>query len=41
MGSKLKTQYKNGFPIPKPDSFGQCNNYNSAHFFMNDKSQCL
>jgi hypothetical protein len=37
----LKDQYSYAFPLPKPDSFGICNNYNSAHFMMDDKSQCL
>lgn len=37
----MKNQYRNGFPIPKPDSFGICNNYDSAHFMMDDESSCV
>ena len=37
----LKDQYSDGFPLPKPDSFGMCNNFNSAHFMMDDSSQCV
>ena len=40
-GSNLKHQYKNGFPLPKPDSFGMCSNYDSAHFMMDDESSCV
>lgn len=39
-GEDLKSQYKNGFPLPKPDSFGICNNYDSAHFMKDDESEC-
>ena len=39
-GSELKSQYQDGFPIPKPDSFGICNNYDSAHFMQDDESSC-
>ena len=38
---KMGDQYFDGFPFPKPDSFGVCNNYNSAHFMMDDQSQCI
>ena len=37
---KLKSQYNNGFPFPKPDLFGKCNMFNSAHFMMSDNSAC-
>jgi hypothetical protein len=36
----LKSQYKDGFPLPKPDSFGICNNYDSAHFMKDDETSC-
>ena len=38
--SLLKEQYNKAFPLPKPDSFGVCNNFKSAHFMMDDKSSC-
>lgn len=38
--SLLKSQYKDGFPMPKPDSFGICNNFDSAHFMQDDESSC-
>ena len=36
----MKSQYNNGFPFPKPDLYGKCNMFNSAHFMMSDKSEC-
>jgi len=39
--NRLKQQYMNGFPLPKPDSFGICNNYKSAYFMQDDHSTCL
>jgi len=38
--SDLADQYNRAFPIPKPDSFGVCNNYKSAHFKQDDSSEC-
>ena len=38
--SLLKNQWGDGFPLPKPDTFGICNNFKSAHFFMDDQSAC-
>lgn len=32
--------YDGGFPFPKGDLFGICNNFKSAHFFIDDKSEC-
>jgi len=40
-GSTLRNQYDNGFPLPKPDSFGVCDNFKSAHFMLDDKSSCM
>jgi hypothetical protein len=40
LGSTLENQFKNAFPLPKPDSFGVCSNYDSAHFMMDDESAC-
>jgi hypothetical protein len=37
---KQKSQYNNGFPFPKADMYGHCNMFNSAHFMMNDESEC-
>lgn len=34
-------QYGNGFPLPKPDSFGVCDNFKSAHFMLDDESSCM
>ena len=39
-GIKSLSQWENGFPLPKPDSFGICDNFKSAHFFMDDQSSC-
>mmetsp|Transcript_16392 Transcript_16392/g.27763 ORF Transcript_16392/g.27763 Transcript_16392/m.27763 type:complete len:219 (+) Transcript_16392:443-1099(+) len=39
-GSDAESQYQNAFPLPKPDSFGVCNNYKSAYFRVNDESEC-
>ena len=36
----VKQQNYNGFPIPKPDSFGICSNFKSAHFMQDDHSSC-
>ena len=36
----ISTQYYNGFPFPRADSFGVCNNFKSASFMINDKSSC-
>ena len=41
MIGELSSQYKDSMPFPKPDSFGICNNHNSAHFMMDDESTCL
>ena len=36
-GTKLlKNQFNNNFPFPKPDAFGVCDNFKSAHFMLND-----
>lgn len=29
-------QYNGGFPFPKPDTFGICNNFKSAEFYIDD-----
>ena len=29
-----------GFPFPKGDSYGVCNNFASAHFMNDDESEC-
>lgn len=34
--TSLKQQYLNGFPLPKADSFGICDNFKSAHFMLDD-----
>jgi hypothetical protein len=31
-----KKHYSGGFPFPKGDLFGICNNYKSASFFIDD-----
>lgn len=36
----VQKHYNGGFPFPKGDLFGICNNYKSASFFIDDKSQC-
>ena len=38
--SKIKTVYDSSFPFPKGDTFGICNNFKSAHFFMSDEESC-
>jgi hypothetical protein len=37
----MNSQYMNAFPIPKADSFGNCNNFKSAYFMIDDESSCL
>lgn len=34
-------QYMNGFPFPKGDLNGKCDNFNSPHFLQNDHSECV
>lgn len=37
-GDKFRHQYDDGFPFPRSDSFGICNNHGSAFFMIDDES---
>lgn len=35
-----RRQYRDAFPLPRADSYGNCNNFGSAYFMLDDSSHC-